>query len=365
MKVLQISPVAPPQRSGMANAAGEIFKAVSNAGTEVSLVTAIGDSTVAGLKSYRVPLAGFLAFTPQIISLAQKCDLIHLHYPCYGNALMVTLARLLGNKKPLVVSYHMDTVGRGLRRPVFWFHSKFLAPRFLRQADKIVVASRDYAEHSLLSRYPELMAKVVEIPFGVNSERFNPPALSGGETGKRGNILFVGGLDEQHYFKGLDVLLSALAKIPEAKLTIVGSGNLVGHYARLADRLDISERVIFAGKVDDAQLPEYYREADVFVSASLDRSEAYGIVLVEAAASGVPAVATSIAGVRTVVRDGETGFLVPPNDAEALAKAVSRLLDDKKLCAEMSQKARAFALTRSWPSAGKKYLEIYKEVLKN
>jgi len=405
MKILQISPVAPPQRSGMANAAGEIYKATKEAvelgstvGAGVELVAAVGDSTLPSLKHWRIPGAGFLAFTPAIIKLlsddalkndqpAEKnvgtvflgrekpyqkenagignFDIVHLHYPCYGNAMMVALARVLGAKQPLIVSYHMDTVGRGLRRPVFWLHRKFFAPSFLRMADAIVVASRDYAEHSLLAEHPELMKKVVEIPFGVDANRFFPktPFLPYGRKGVEGkNILFVAALDEQHYFKGLHVLLEALARVPEARLTVVGDGGLKEKYVKKAEELKIADRVVFAGRVSDEELPEYYQDADLFCSASLDRSEAYGIVLMEAAASGLPAVATSIPGVRSVVEDGETGLLVPPNDVAALAEALRDLLNDPELLKKMGEAARAFALTRSWSDAGKKYLEIYKEI---
>jgi glycosyltransferase involved in cell wall biosynthesis len=366
MKVLQISPVAPPQRSGMANAAGEIYKATKAAGVDVDLVTAFGDSTIKNLRHFRLPGLGLLALTPRLVSLCNNYDIIHLHYPCYGNAMMVSLGRRRGEKKPLVVSYHMDTIGRGLRRPAFGFHANFFAPHFLRQASAIVVASRDYAEHSLLAKYPELMAKVVEIPFGIDSNRFFPRtqvSTTAPNGAWRKNILFVAALDEQHYFKGLHILLEAMVKVPDTKLTIVGDGNLKGNYIKKAKELKIGERVVFAGRVSDEELPKYFQNADVFCSASVDRSEAYGIVLMEAAASGIPAVASDIPGVRSVVADGETGLLIPPNDAGALAEALRDMLNDPELLAKMGQAARKFALTRTWADAGKKYLEIYRDLL--
>jgi len=360
MKVLQITPVAPPQKSGMANAAGEIYKATSGLGLDVSLVSAFGDSTVPGLKHWHVPGAGFLAFTPKLTSLVKDCDIIHLHYPCYGNAFLVDLA-LRKTKKPLIVSYHMDTVGRGLRKPVFAFHARFLAPRFLRRAASIVVASRDYAEHSLLAKYPELMAKVVEIPFGVDAKRFTP---TGTKHAKTKNILFVAALDEQHYFKGLNYLLEAMPLVSEAKLVVVGDGNLRESYVRRAGELGISDRVVFAGRVSDAELPKYFEDADVFCSASVDRSEAYGMVLMEAAAAGLPAVATDIPGVRTVVKNNETGVLVPPKNSAALAEALNTILNNVELKTRLGLAARDFALSRTWSDAGKKYLEIYKAASK-
>jgi glycosyltransferase involved in cell wall biosynthesis len=361
MKVLQITPVAPPQHSGMANAAGEIYKATSANGADVSLVTAFGDSTVKSLKSYRVPGAGLLAFSPAIIRLMKNADIVHLHYPCFGNALLVSWAYRLGAKAPLVVSYHMDAVGRGLRRPIFWFHRCFIAPFFLRRAVKIVVASRDYAANSLLGKHPKLMEKVVEIPFGVDTERFHPPASR--MIGMK-RVLFVAALDEQHYFKGLNVLLASLADVPEAKLTVVGGGSLLEHYRAEARRLGIAERVEFAGRVSDEELPEYHRRADVFCAPSVDRSEAYSIASLEAEASGLPCVATMLPGVRSVVHDGETGLLVKPNDPIALASALKKLLGDDALRSKMGENARTFALTRTWPEAGKRYLEIYNEIIR-
>ena len=394
MKILQISPVAPPHHSGMANAAGELCKAIARASVEVIFVSPFGKSFVAGINSneilkikhFKFPGLGFLSFTPAILRLAKSVDAIHLHYPCYGNAMMVAFARTLGCKKPLIISYHMDTVGRGLRRPVFAFHAKFLAPRFLRRASAIVVASRDYAANSLLGKYSDLMAKVVEIPFGIDAERFSPrtpltlpsPMLGGGTNentlararervaarpGEGCNILFVGGLDEQHYFKGLHVLLEALVKIPNATLTVVGCGNLVKEYARRAYELKIDERVRFAGRASGVDLPDYYRAADVFCLPSLDRSEAYGIVLMEAAASGIPAVATDIPGVRSVVKNNETGLLVKPGDPLALAEALNSILNNSQLKTRLGTAACALALTRTWKSAGEKYLEVYRKAI--
>jgi glycosyltransferase involved in cell wall biosynthesis len=257
----------------------------------------------------------------------------------------------------------MDTVGRGLRKPVFAFHAKFLAHCLLRQASAIVVASYDYAEHSLLAKYPDLMAKVVEIPFGVDSERFRP-AVSGHRPSAGKNILFTAALDEQHYFKGFHILLEAMAKVPDAKLTVVGDGNLKESYIKKAKELKIDNRVTFAGRVTDEELPKYFQDADLFCSASVDRSEAYGIVLMEAAAAGLPAVASDIPGVRSVVQDGETGLLIPPNNPDALAEALRDMLSDPELLAKMSNADRAFALTRTWKSAGDKYMEIYQALLK-
>jgi glycosyltransferase involved in cell wall biosynthesis len=393
MKILQIAPVAPPHRSGMAVAAGEIARVTAAAGADVTFVSAIGGAPIPGVtipnvQSYRIPGAGFLSFTPAIRKLIAGTDIVHLHYPCFGNAWMVE--RALGSK-PLIITYHMDVIGRGVRVPIFRFHQKYLAPRFLRRAAQIVLASRDYAEHSLLAKHPELMTKVVEIPFGIDTKRFFPskggtsevieehragilpsearsdfPERRGFRKHDDGSsaILFVGGLDEQHYFKGLHIVLKALVSVPNTILTVVGNGNLRERYWQQARELGIVDRVTFAGNVSDDALPQYYRAADLCVLPSIDRSEAYGLVLTEAAASGIPAIATALPGVRTVIKDGETGLLVAPNDVGALADAIKRILSDVSLRTKMGAAARAFAESRTWKQCGEEYLKVYKSVIR-
>jgi len=375
MNVLQITPVAPPHRSGMAVAAGEIARAVSVVGAAVTLVSPIGGGAVRGvsvprLASLRVPGAGFLAFTPGLPGLIRRggFDVIHLHYPCFGNASLVHLALAAGARTPLVVSYHMDVVGRGLRRIPFAYHAAVSAPRLLRRAARIAVASRDYADHSLLARHPELMRKLVEIPFGMDAVRFSPGS---GEAVRRTHaiapdrpvILFVGGLDEQHYFKGLEVLMRALVRVPRAVLLVVGSGGLLKRYARRAHGLGVDERVIFAGRVSDAELPVYYRAAHLLCLPSLDRSEAYGLVIAEAAATGIPAVASDLPGVRSAMVAGETGILAAPGDVDALAAAIHSLIRDPANLKRMGDAARRLAHTRSWKASGERYVALYREVL--
>jgi len=90
----------------------------------------------------------------------------------------------------------------------------------------------------------------------------------------------------------------------------------------------------------------------------VDRSEAYGIVLMEAAASGLPSVATDIPGVRSVVKNNETGLLIKPGDPTALAEALNSTLNDSQLATRLGEAAREFALTRTWPAAGKNILRF-------
>jgi rhamnosyl/mannosyltransferase len=119
-----------------------------------------------------------------------------------------------------------------------------------------------------------------------------------------------------------------------------------------AARLNLGERVIFAGEVTDAELPAYYAGADIFVLPACERSEAFGLVQLEAMAAGKPVVSTELGtGTSYANRDGETGLVVPPADPAALAAAINKLLGDKELREKMGRRGQErtraeFGLTR-------------------
>ena len=216
----------------------------------------------------------------------------------------------------------------------------------MNRVDRILVSSFDYAKQSALAEL-DVMDRVEEHPFGVDLNRFHP----GEETLLRERhqlphhlpiLLFVGGLDSAHAFKGVPELLSALGKLISYRwhLILVGVGNLKQTYQDLAQRQGLSERVLFAGNVSDDDLPAYYRLANIHVFPSTKRAEAFGMVALEAAASGIPSIASDLPGVRTVVRDGDTGLLVPPGNVEELSKALSLLLEQVDLRERFGLSAR-------------------------
>ena len=133
------------------------------------------------------------------------------------------------------------------------------------------------------------------------------------------------------YYKGFDVLIRAMASV-RGKLVIVGDGPLRGELESLASELGVTGKVIFAGGINNAGVTPYYHAADLFALASVARSEAFGIVQIEAMAAGLPVVNTGLdSGVPFVSLDGQTGLTVPPGDPQTLAVAINRLLDDDGL----------------------------------
>jgi glycosyltransferase involved in cell wall biosynthesis len=296
---------------------------------------------------------GNAAFVPGVAGLLKRHDAVILHYPFFGGAEPLWLARRIGTAKAkLIISYHMDVVGRGPLRWLFAAHTRWCMPAIIREADRIVPTSLDYAASSAIAGlFKEEPERFRELAPSVDTDAFapgpKPPELLTryGIGPDERVAVFVGGLDKAHYFKGIPQLLSALTvrDLAGVRAVVVGGGGLKDGYERLSERLGIAGRVNFCGPVSDRELPSHYRLGDVFVFPSVDRSEAFGIAALEAMASGVPVIASDLPGVRTIVRDGKTGIRILAGSASALAEAMVRMMGDDALRRRMGEAAREMA----------------------
>jgi glycosyltransferase involved in cell wall biosynthesis len=175
-------------------------------------------------------------------------------------------------------------------------------------------------------------------------------------------VLAVGRLSR---YKGVHVLVDALAQLPQARLLLIGTGECEGELRARAAERGVAARLSFAGELEDADLAAAYASADVFALPSLDRSEAFGLVLLEAMRAGLPVVASAIpgSGVVEVVEDAGTGLLVAPGDAAAFARALADLSGDAALRARLGAAGRArwqqaFTLGRSALAVESLYREV-------
>src|SRR6202022_1893671 len=188
------------------------------------------------------------------------------------------------------------------------------------------VSSETMASAPELERHRQ---KIEVLPYGV-SPRLGGPGkrLDGGAVRRHDGplrLLFVGRLV---YYKGIDVLLKALALAPEADLRIIGDGADRVQLEALSSQLGVAGRTQFVGPLADRELQQAYMDADVFVLPSVSRAEAFGLAMVEAMSNGVPAISTSLGtGTDWVNLDGVTGLVVQPGDATALAEAIEVLRD--------------------------------------
>jgi glycosyltransferase involved in cell wall biosynthesis len=269
---------------------------------------------------------------------AGRSDLFHLMFPYpWGETAWLSA----GAPGPAVLTYHSDIVRQRLLGTAY----RPLLRRVLERVDRIIVGSPPMVENSeALAPFAD---KCRVVPFGIETGRFAPTpgtiaraaALRAGH--ERPVVLFVGRLI---YYKGVDVLVRAMAGV-EADLVMIGRGPLEAELRSLAQAEGVADRVTFLPPVDDAELAAWYRAADVFALPSVARSEAYGLVQLEAHASGTPVVCTDLpTGVPWVNVHGETGLVVPVGDAAALGAALALLLGDDALRARMGAHARARAL---------------------
>jgi len=325
---------------GIENHLQMLAEAQAAAGHDVTvLVTrpkgATRESASQGLHLIRARQWATLASTPISPALAWrlqriKTDIVHLHSP-YPVAEM---AWLIGRRHPMVLTYHSDVVRQRILGQLWSPWQRAL----LRRADRILATSPPYVESS-----PFLQAvreRVTVVPLGIDPARFArpDPAAARARYGEGPNLVFVGRL---RYYKGLSVLLEALAALPDVTLLVAGSGPMGEPWRALAQELGISERVRWLGDVPDADLPQVYAAGDLFVLPAVARSEAFGIVLMEAMASGLPCVSTELGtGTSWVNQDGRTGRVVPARNPVALAEVLRDLLANPVLRKTMGQAAR-------------------------
>lgn len=369
MRIAHIVSTFPPYQGGMGNVAAAWQRELLRLGHDCDVLTpwygAYGEAPESEPRVHRIrPFLHFgnAAFVPKLRKHLSEYDVLHLHYPFFGGAETIAWHKHRHAGQRLVVTYHMDTIGPDWRAAVFALYRATFMPWILSQADAITVSSLDYARHSALrhrlGRWP-----VHELPFGVDEE-YTPVARPGLREDGVLHLLFVGALDAPHYFKGLLDLFEALrlARLGGVPLflTVVGDGDMRADYEAEAGRLGIQKHVLFTGRVSRERLIESYRQADVLALPSVDRSEAFGLVLAEAMACGTPVIASDLPGVRTVPEPGKTGWLSAPRSPQGLADTLQTIWHQRDRLPQMRQAAakRADTLYR-WPGITRRLLELY------
>jgi glycosyltransferase involved in cell wall biosynthesis len=273
-------------------------------------------------------------------SRPDPADVLHLQLPYPWGDVSWLSAR---SGIPTVMTYHSDVVRQRLMLAAY-------APilrRVLDRVDRVIVGAPQMIENSPFLRPVAHKCRVV--PFAIDVTRFpeTPDVLAAAkrlrEAHDRPIVLFVGRLV---YYKGAEVLLRAMREV-DADLVVIGRGPLEAELRESATALGIADRVTWLPPVDDAVLAAWYRAADVFCLPSVARSEAYGLVQLEAHLAATPVVSTDLpTGVPFVNAHEETGLVVPPADAGALASALRRILGDDAARTRMGERARQRVLTQ-------------------
>lgn len=322
-----------PVRGGIENHVKVLAEAQAAAGHDVTVLTCAPGreglrETLRGVRVLRSGRLATLRSMPLSRDLVRQVrqgspDILHVHSPF---PLGEFAARHAPPGTALVATHHSDVVRQ---KWLLKLHAPFYRT-FLARADALLPTSAAYAHTSpWLSPHAD---KCHVVPLGVDLHAFSPGdrAVPGSRGGLR--LLFAGRL---RYYKGLDTLLRALASLPSSlRLDVVGSGPMAGRWQALASRLGLADRVTFHGELDDAGLLAAYREADLFVLPCNCRAEAFGTVLLEAMACGLPCVTSEVgSGTSWVVQEGVTGRVVPPSDPVALAGVLEAAARDRPMLA--------------------------------
>ena len=359
MRVLHIGKYYPPFSGGIENFMGDLLPCHARSGLKVCTLVHNHDPSITrtqietreGVLIYRVPCHGNLLYAPVSplfpIVLVQalkafKPDIIHLHMP--NTSAFWTLFIPAIKKIPMVVHWHSDVVQSGIdtRLKIAYSFYKPFEQALLKRSVAVIATSFPYMDTSPALK--NWLKKTFVIPLGIKNSRVH---VSGkirewaektwGDSKTR--FLCVGRLT---YYKGHDKLVRAIAKIPEARVIIVGKGELKNSLKKIILELGIEKQVTLIGYLEEEKLEALLSSSHCLVLPSIERTEAFGVVLLEAMRAGKSSIIFNIKGSGTtwVVKDKITGLCVPLNNESRLIHSIQTLAANPGVFRVMGENAR-------------------------
>jgi 1,4-alpha-glucan branching enzyme len=379
MKVLIVStgvfPLPPEASGGTEYHIYYLAKHLARFGVEVHLVADVNDDAILQSNLIVHPINGFyfpsrnfttwmlqhliggiLTFKEALKQFlkGEQFDLIHVH-----GRIAALLTTLSVRNEPLVYTVHdefpMDGISSSIERFIRCASYTNVEARIVRRANHVIAVSQN-VKRELIKRWRIPEDKVTYIPHGVNTEFFKPAKK------KQPIILFVGRLSNR---KGVHQLVEAFAKanLDRYKLILVGDGEERMSIKRKVNELGIKNKVKMLGYIPVSLLQKLYAEAEILVLPSI--VEPFGIVVLEAMASGCIPIVTKSAGVAELIENNKDGLLVEPNDVEALCYKIKYLINNSELRRIMAKNARKKAESSlSWENVAHRVLRVYGKLIK-
>lgn len=291
--------------------------------------------------TYRIPIRGIKFSTPipkgflsRYLQIKDEYDIVHIHMP---NPIVCLAVVLFPPKGKIVLHWHCDITKQKKLKYFFNPIQKVL----LRRASRIVTTSKRYADFS-----PDLKLfqdKVSVIPIGIDNSYLSYSNEKVDEIRNRyKNKKIVFSLGRLTHYKGYKYLVEAANYLDDDCVVLIGGkGELRDNLEKQVQSSSLQDKVYFLGKVEDEDLGNYYKAADLFCLPSHNRTEAFGVVLLESMSLGLPIVACNIegSGVSWVNKDKETGYNVEIENPLQLAFAIKKVLNNPDLKSEMSRNA--------------------------
>jgi glycosyltransferase involved in cell wall biosynthesis len=287
---------------------------------------------------------------------AHRIEVVSIHYPL-PSFLYFALCRLLFGVRVVVSAHGADLMPDGRHAPRYPWSTRFL----LRACDRITAPSQDYLE-SVLDVFPRLRHKAVPVHNGIDLTEFGGDHRD--EVAPRGHFFL--NIAAHNAKKGIDTLLHAMSiarsRQRDLKLVQVGDGPLRREMEALAERLGLEESVRFLGTQELPAVRRLLGQCTAFVLPS--RSEPFGIVLLEAMACGKAVVASRVGGIPEFVTDAESGYLVPPDEPQALADAICRVVADDLARHRLGAAGKDAVVARfTHEHMGARFESIFRELL--
>ena len=357
MKILHIAKFYPPVPGGIENFVFDLANAQVRQGHDVSVLSHQTDvatptftETIHGVTVIRVRTFGQMAYapiTPEFsVNLFRtirrfKPDIIHAHLP------NISAFWLLFIKKtcPFIIHWHADVVPSKIDRKMAFLYT-FYKPwetALLKKSDAVIATSRPYLDFSApLCQFRE---KCHVIPLGLDPNRLKIKESSSSADTRSHNpnfdltVLSVGRFT---YYKGFEYLVTAAEKTPRVRFIIVGNGPEYPMIKQIVNKKKLYNRISLPGSTDRERLIRLFQSCDVFCLPSIERTEAFGLVLLEAMYFEKPLITTEIkgSGVCDVNQHGKTGIQIPPENAKALADSIFFMQNNPKRRVEMGTMGR-------------------------
>ncbi len=374
MKIAQLSPYFYPHLGGVESHVLELSKKLIDRGHEVFVVTTRLEDTkkeekIEGVPVKRVKPITILFSTPIVpkvnkVLLQYDFDILHAHVP---PPLMAFSGARASVKKdvPFVLTYHCDMEIPNMLGPfIVALYEQTLGTYTVSKADKIVTTTTTYGATSKAVWYREGDV----IPNAVDADRFHPS--NEGKSvrkelgiGDKKMVMYVGRIV---YHKGLEYFVRSAKYLDrdDIQYVLVGTGDFRPELEKIIKKEGLEDKVMFAGRVSNEKLPNFYAAADVFVLPSVSRLEAFGIVALEAMASEVPVVVSDIPGVREVIVEGDHGLLAEPMNSKNIAGKIRILLNNPDLAERMGKEGRKRVERKfTWEKVAMDIEKVYRSLL--
>ena len=331
--------------------------------TQVPWPATPADGANTGYKVFYIKPRKFLGYpvpSKKALTLlkAFNPDIIHVNSPHPYSTAFAMQARKTSRKTrvPVIATYHghANPTSR-LKRAAARLERRLYGLLF-----KHMIVTSDFYKNQAAAFYPA--KKITSIPLGIDPV-FLACTVTPREardlldiSHRRKIVLFVGAMDASHYYKGIPELLACAAKTPAVEYMLVGGGADRAKYENLSAGLS---NVTFCGPADAENLPLYYKAADCLVLPSTSNSEGFGLVLLEAMASGTPIITTDVVGSAELIRSKNAGLIIAPKNPESLEKGIIRLLGEHDLHRTLVANGLVLAKNLTWTATARQTLKVY------